>query len=609
MNPISPAQAKIKKAPTNNEEEEFKQVDKFIVTNKILGKGSFGIVYRGFFENNHSKIVAVKVTPLEKISNDLKFLELLKREIEIMQSIDFPHIVRMYAATRTSRNLYMFLEYCRDGDIKELLKAKKGHLSESEAVLYFRQVIAGFKVLYHNRIIHRDIKPANILLHEGVAKITDFGFARVIEGDMEKSGQFSKVGTPLYMSPQILDDRKFSAKTDIWSLGMMLYEMLYGKTPWSADSPYKLLENINNIPLDFPEKPVRSQEVKDLLKLMLIVEDKERISWLELFNHPLCKFDAKGIQANLEKLEQEKDSWTKTVAMNNLYVQNNKVMGFKKNDEVTNIFSKENKEKDNKLIEKNKTEESVINEKDYDKIINKQDNEQIERKIVIKVDSYFSHERNIAIFINYTSTLLFNFYTMKKVPIIENLFFRVFFMFQKLQIIIFRNIILIMEGKKELNIFTKNEWITYSKSPEFAITHQAIKTDMDFMMPYFKEVGKRTKEVVEKSFMKEESSIMKNSLKNFRVLINDKFDFSDNFEIVFKDTLNEFVNHLKEFLFKKQGLEKDLLLILRLSLICLNRNSEFKWDINEGADFHKLYENYENMEEKALYDELMKMLK
>lgn len=593
------------KKQTGPEDEEYKQVDKFIVTSRVLGKGSFGIVYRGFFEKDHSKIVAVKVTPLEKISNDLKFLELLKREIEIMQSIDHPNIVRMYAATRTSRNLYMFLEYCRDGDLKELLKAKKGVLSESEALHYFRQIIEGFKILYQNRIIHRDIKPANILIHESIAKITDFGFARVIEGDMEKSGQFSKVGTPLYMSPQILNDQKFSAKTDIWSLGMMLYEMLYGKTPWTADSPYKLFENINNIALDFPDKPIRSQEVKDLLKLMLIVEDKERISWLELFNHPLCKFDAKSIKANIEKIEQEKDSWAKTLALNNLYVQNNRVMGLKKNEEVTQIFSKDQI----KANTKTKTQEEVIYEQDYDKVINRQDKDQSERKIIIKVDSYFSHERNIAIFINYTSTLLFNFYSMKKFPIIENLFFRVFFMFQKLQIIIFKNIIQIIEGKKELNTFNKNEWGLYAKSPEFALTHQAIKTDMDFMMPYFKEVSKRTKEVTEKAFAKEDNPNLKNSLKNFSMLINDKFDFGDNFELIFKETLNEFILHLKDILGKKQGLDKDLLLILRLSLICLNRNSEFKWDVNEGADFHKLYENYENMDEKSLYEEVSKILK
>lgn len=91
----------------------------------------------------------------------------------------------MYAATRTSRNLYMFLEYCRDGDLKDVLKKNGGILSESEAVVYFRQIVEGFKVLYNNNIIHRDIKPANILLHEGVAKITDFGFARCVDSNMD----------------------------------------------------------------------------------------------------------------------------------------------------------------------------------------------------------------------------------------------------------------------------------------------------------------------------------------------------------------------------------------------------------------------------------------
>ena len=93
------------------------------------------------------------------------------------------------------------------------------------------------------------------------------------------------------------------------------------------------------------------------------------------------------------------------------------------------------------------------------------------------------------------------------------------------------------------------------------------------------------------------------------MLINDKFDFGDNFENIFQENLNEFIMHLKDFLSKKQGIDKELLLILRLSLICLNRNSEFKWDINEGADFHKLYENYESMDEKALYEEVIKLLK
>lgn len=107
----------------------------------------------------------------------------------------------MYDAARTSRNLYMFLEYCKDGDLNNLLMRRQNRLTERESTDILRQIVAGFSTLYQKQIVHRDIKPANIMLHEGNAKITDFGFARVIDANMEDEGVFSKVGTPLYMCP------------------------------------------------------------------------------------------------------------------------------------------------------------------------------------------------------------------------------------------------------------------------------------------------------------------------------------------------------------------------------------------------------------------------
>ena len=113
----------------------------------------------------------------------------------------------------------------------------------------------GFKKLYKSKIIHRDIKPANILLHNGVAKITDFGFARVIETEMngyfiysnfKDPAYLSRVGSPLYMSPQILEGLPFSAKCDVWSLGVIFFEMLYGRTPWTGENAFNLLENIKS---------------------------------------------------------------------------------------------------------------------------------------------------------------------------------------------------------------------------------------------------------------------------------------------------------------------------------------------------------------------------
>jgi serine/threonine-protein kinase ULK/ATG1 len=202
-------------------------------------------VFRGYFKDNLTKIVAVKQIPLQNVSKDPKFIKLLKREIEILMKVKSNYIVALYHATRTPNNLYMFLEYCGDGDLKELLKRRGGKITESEAVLYFRQITEGFKALFEESIIHRDIKPANILLKDGMAKISDFGFAKCLDGvGMDEATKNTYLGTPLYMAPQLLVEDKFSSKCDIWSLGMMFYEMLYGHTPWTGKTPYQLWKNI-----------------------------------------------------------------------------------------------------------------------------------------------------------------------------------------------------------------------------------------------------------------------------------------------------------------------------------------------------------------------------
>ena len=118
----------------------------------------------------------------------------------------------LYDIARTGNYLYMFLEYCADGDLKEYISQKdEKRLSELEAVIFLKHIVEGFKKLYKQKIIHRDIKPANILLNNGVAKITDFGFARVIETEMNgfkttfifmlDPAYLSRVGSPLYMAP------------------------------------------------------------------------------------------------------------------------------------------------------------------------------------------------------------------------------------------------------------------------------------------------------------------------------------------------------------------------------------------------------------------------
>ena len=147
-----------------------------------------------------------------------------------------------------------------------------------------------FKVLYKNSIIHRDIKPENILIHEGVIKISDFGYARVIYS-MENPEYWSLVGTPLYMSTQILTESKFSSKCDVWSTGIVFYELLYGITPWFSLNPQVLLNKILKDPLVFPNEPIRSQKIKKIISEMLGLEEKDRINWQSIFENELFKID------------------------------------------------------------------------------------------------------------------------------------------------------------------------------------------------------------------------------------------------------------------------------------------------------------------------------
>jgi len=116
--------------------------------------------------------------------------------------------------------MYIVTELCQDGDLYRLLQ-KKRKLSEAEAKNYLKDIMNGAKYLHKNGIIHRDLKPANILIKQGVCKLSDFGFAKSLNED--EVVMKSIVGTPLYMSPQILKKAKYTTKSDLWSIGLIYY--------------------------------------------------------------------------------------------------------------------------------------------------------------------------------------------------------------------------------------------------------------------------------------------------------------------------------------------------------------------------------------------------
>ena len=175
--------------------------------------------------------------------------------------------------------------------------------------------------MYENNVIHRDLKPANILIQKSSYKISDFGFAREIFCGMDEPAALTRYGSPLYMCPQILKGTPFSSKCDVWSLGIIAFQMLYGKTPWMGISPVDLLNNIEKNPkLRFNEDIKVSEEMKEIIGKMLVWEDQKRISWPEVFKSELFKNEKNpslGLKNNskepLAGKKEEEKSFSKKV--------------------------------------------------------------------------------------------------------------------------------------------------------------------------------------------------------------------------------------------------------------------------------------------------------
>ena len=131
---------------------------------------------------------------------------------------------------------------------------------------FLKDIMRGFEYLCKLDIMHRDLKPANILISNGKLKISDFGFARNLDNG-DSTVLKSIVGTPLYMSPQILSHQVYTNKSDLWSVGLIYYELLHGYTPWPAANELQLINNINHRPVIFD--PLISEQSKDFIRKCL----------------------------------------------------------------------------------------------------------------------------------------------------------------------------------------------------------------------------------------------------------------------------------------------------------------------------------------------------
>tara|TARA_B110000261_G_C13080229_1_gene355655 strand:+ start:1258 stop:2493 length:1236 start_codon:yes stop_codon:yes gene_type:complete len=259
------------------------KVKDYVIYKKRIGKGAFSTIYRGYNKIT-KKQVAVKEITLDTLN---KHKKMFKRETDIMMKLKHPNIITLYDTIidENTENVYLIMDYYSRGDFSKFLR--KRPLKEKYAIKYLKQLSKGLKYLLSNNIIHRDLKPQNILVSDiGDIKITDFGFARYFDNDLLIQ---TICGSPLYMAPEIMKNQKYDYKSDLWSVGIIFYEMLVGSTPFKSKNIYELIRKIEHDKVKIPSKFKLSINCKNLLFSLLEKDPLKRISWEDFFSHPLLK--------------------------------------------------------------------------------------------------------------------------------------------------------------------------------------------------------------------------------------------------------------------------------------------------------------------------------
>ncbi|XP_011168035.1 serine/threonine-protein kinase Nek5 [Solenopsis invicta] len=215
------------------------------IRESILGKGTFGTVYL-VRRKKDSKPFVIKVQDLSNAVNHSPSERTLG-EVQCLQKLRHTNIVFYYGAWKQNNYSYILLEYATRCTLKDLLEKRKIPLKEEDALYLFSQITLGVHHIHSNKILHRDLKPENIMLtgnRGDIVKIGDFGLSKNIQEDSITC----HAGSYYYMAPEVLDIQPYELKSDIWSMGVILYEMVTKRFPFPATNLAEFTKLVHNSP-------------------------------------------------------------------------------------------------------------------------------------------------------------------------------------------------------------------------------------------------------------------------------------------------------------------------------------------------------------------------